>query len=442
MKRLTVYLTFFACMAASYGLFAQDSLYYRNLVKLLASEECRGRGYSFSGDRIAADQLVAEMQRLGLKNWNSSYFQTVPMAMNLFEGEACIRFDTQDSSLQLFDNVQFAAYSRGLKGSFKVKTLKTENLEEVLAASGNAYRNLFVCIDISGLDSKDSAQNALLKAVNQCASNNDLHALGYILVSEKLPGWHIGFGQYPKEHTVINVCKNALKKMPKQVDIALDQRFEKEYHSQNICAFIEGKTCPDSFFVFSGHYDHLGKFGNNYTFFGANDNASGTAMVMDLARHYSLPENRPDYSIAFLLFTGEEVGLLGSFYNSEHPLFPLENIKMLINLDMVGTNEEGITVVCAPSFQKDFDILTRINEEKHYLTKVNPRKATANSDHYPYFKKGCKTFFIYGMGHSGRYHSRYDVLEDMSMGNYSGLFRLLTDYIDTQRVVPTEPSIQ
>ena len=436
MKRLILFLLCGMAILAIRPANAQDSLYYRNMVFRLASDSFKGRGYSFAGDQIAARFLSGEMQRLGLRSWTPYYRQPVPINMNLFEGDAHVHFDTQDSDLVLFDNVEFMAYSSGVKGTFKVKTLPVEKLRKAIRHAGRKYRDCFVCVDISGLNPKDSVQNELLKLANQTFMNNPLQARGYIIVSEKLSGWHIGYGQYPKSHTTINVLKRCLSQLPNQVEISLDQSFANPYNSQNICGYIEGSQCPDSFYVFTGHYDHLGKFGRNYTCYGANDNASGAAFVMDLARHYSLPENRPAYSIAFLLFTGEEVGLLGSFHYCEHPLFPLDKVKFLINLDMVGTNEDGITVVCAPDFQEDFDLLTNFNEKNSYLKKVAPRKATANSDHYPFYKKGCRTFFIYGMGKSGRYHSQYDTPEALSFGNYPGLFRLLTDYISAHKPAP------
>ena len=436
MKRLILFIFCCTALSAIRPANAQDSIYYRNLVYRLASDSFKGRGYSFAGDQIAARFLSSEMQRLGLKSWTPDYRQPVPIKMNLFEGDARIRFDTQDSDLVLFDNVEFMAYSCGAKGTFDVKTIAVKKLPKAIGKAGNKYQNCFVCIDISGLNPKDSVQNELLKLANQTFMNNPLQARGYIIVSEKLLGWHIGYGQYPKNHTTVNVLKRCLEKLPGKVEISLDQSFANPYNSQNICGYIEGSQCPDSFYVFTGHYDHLGKFGRNYTCYGANDNASGAAFVMDLARHYSLPENRPAYSIAFLLFTGEEVGLLGSFHYCEHSLFPLDKVKFLINLDMVGTNEDGITVVCAPDFQEDFDLLTNFNEKNSYLKKVAPRKATANSDHYPFYKKGCRTFFIYGMGKSGRYHSQYDTPEALSFGNYPGLFRLLTDYISAHKPAP------
>ncbi len=434
MKRFLSFLLFLGCLNAFHPVFGQDENYYREMIRTLTSEEFKGRGYSFGGDHVAAQFIAEEMRKYNLMSWTPDYMQPVPIDMNLFEGDAFVHFDTQDSAMELFDNVQFMAYSCGVKGKFPVKTVSVKALEKAAKNPGSLYKDCFVCVDISGLDPKDSVQKALLNTADQVFINNPLQAKGYIIVSEKLLGWHIGHGQQPKGHTSINVLKRCLSKLPKNVEISLDQRFEKDYPSQNVCGFIEGKVRPDSFLVFTGHYDHLGKFGNDYTFYGANDNASGAAFVLDLARHFSMPENHPDYTMVFICFTGEEAGLLGSFHFCENPLFPLENIKMLINLDMVGTNENGITVVCAPAFPDEFEKLTRINEEHQYLTKVASRKPTANSDHYPFFKKGCKTFFIYGMGESGRYHSKYDVLEALSIGNHPGLFRLLTDFMDTYKI--------
>ena len=442
MKRLKVIgLSFVCALLAVCSVQAQDSLYYRSWVGKLASEDCRGRGYSGGGDRIAAQLIVDEWRRLGLQHWTEDYLQPLNFSMNLYEGEATVSFDTQDTAMVLFENVQFEPYSHGVKGTFKVKNVPVSKMVALYKA-GKTFENQFVCFDISALDSKDSSDKLYLDAVQELCFQNYFKAKGYIIVSEKLRGWHIGYGKYEKSHTVINVCKSALKKMPRKVTVALDQRFEAKYSSQNICAFIPGKSHPDSFIVFAGHYEHLGQFGKDYTFYGANDNASGAAFVIDLARHFSQPENQPDYSIAFLHFTGEEEGLWGSFYYCEHPLFPLENIKALVNLDMVGTGEEGITVVCATAFPQIYNTLTAINGEKHYLSKVASRGPAANSDHYPFYKKGCPAVFIYGMGQSGRYHRRHDTLEAMSLGGYTGLFRLMVDFVQWFQLTGGLPAVE
>src|SRR5690606_14083057 len=88
---------------------------------------------------------------------------------------------------------------------------------------------------------------------------------------------------------------------------------------------------------------HIGGQGRDVYFPGANDNASGTTMLLELAEHYS--QNPPDYSIVFMAFAAEEAGLLGSFHYTQNPFFPLQRIRFLINLDLLGTGDDGMMAV-------------------------------------------------------------------------------------------------
>src|SRR5699024_7952717 len=100
---------------------------------------------------------------------------------------------------------------------------------------------------------------------------------------------------------------------------------------------------PEEVVVVSAHYDHLGtKDGKIY--YGADDDASGTAAVMQVARAFKKAVNqgfRPRRSLLFLHVTGEEKGLLGSKYYTENPLFPLKNTVANINTDMIGRIDEA-----------------------------------------------------------------------------------------------------
>ena len=72
------------------------------------------------------------------------------------------------------------------------------------------------------------------------------------------------------------------------------------------------------------------------------DGATGVPLNAELAAHYARPENQPAYSVVFLLFGAEEAGLVGSRYFVAHPLVPLPRIKFLVNLDLLGTGEDGV----------------------------------------------------------------------------------------------------
>ena len=241
--------------------------------------------------------------------------------------------------------------------------------------------------------------------------------------------WHVSNANKVRGFVTVIVRSPKLTEDSQTITIEVKNRFKPDYRTQNVIGWIEGSSVPDSFLVVTAHYDHLGQMGRKVYFPGANDNASGTAMVMDLARHYSLPENRPAYSMVFMAFSGEEAGLLGSTYDVEHPLFPLDKIAFLVNLDMVGTGDEGITVVNATAFQSDFDDLETINDERNFLPDISPRGESCNSDHCPFYKKGVPSFFIYTRSKIyNEYHSVKDRAEDLPLNGYDGLFRLLVQF--------------
>jgi Zn-dependent M28 family amino/carboxypeptidase len=152
-------------------------------------------------------------------------------------------------------------------------------------------------------------------------------------------------------------------------------------------------------------------------------------MLLNLAEYYSKKENQPKYSIAFMAFSSEEVGILGSKYYSEHPLFPLNKIKFLFNLDMVGSGEGGITLVNSTVFEKEFNLLNTINDDKKYLIKLNKRGETANSDHYFFYKNGVKCFFIYSNWPTSEYHNPMDKAETLPLNAFENIFKLLRDFV-------------
>jgi aminopeptidase YwaD len=219
-----------------------------------------------------------------------------------------------------------------------------------------------------------------------------------------------------------------LKKLKTQLEI--ESKFIPEHATQNVIGYISGSVHPDSFLVFSAHYDHLGQMGSQTFFPGANDNASGCAMLLTLARHYALAANKPKYSIVFIAFAGEEAGLVGSGYFTQHPVFPLKAISFLLNMDIMGTGDEGITVVNGTVFKKEFDTLKEISDSGNLLKEVKIRGKAANSDHYHFSEKGVRAMFIYTMGGIKAYHDVYDKAETLPLTKFEELFQLITRFAD------------
>ncbi len=231
-------------------------------------------------------------------------------------------------------------------------------------------------------------------------------------------------------HPAFQMVKKDLDPAAKTATFRVDAKLIKGYPSQNVIGYVPGKKFPDQFVVISAHYDHLGRMGKEAAYFpGANDNASGTTLMLELARHYVLPENQPDYSIAFMAFGAEEAGLIGSRYYTEHPLFPLSQIKFMINLDLLGTGEEGMMVVNGTRLPEEFDRLTALNNQHNYLPKLQKRDNAPNSDHYFFTRKGVKAVFIYLMGGPKFYHDIYDRPETLPLTKFSEAFGLIRDFV-------------
>ena len=199
------------------------------------------------------------------------------------------------------------------------------------------------------------------------------------------------------------------------------------YQSQNVCGYIPGET--DTMIVFTAHYEHLGMNGDTI-FYGAHDNASGTAAVMDLARMANLQRGR--YTYVFLLFGGEESGLVGSRYFVENPLIQFSKVKLLVNIDLFCGGDDGLMVVNANGRETTHyvDLLQRINDLHGYAKKIGRRDNAANSDHY-WFTSECPAIFIYTLGGPfGGYHSPTDTCEGCGLANYHRHMTLLRAFLE------------
>jgi Zn-dependent M28 family amino/carboxypeptidase len=251
-------------------------------------------------------------------------------------------------------------------------------------------------------------------------------AKGLIRLSDSKLTWSVSKQQSPIAQFIVN--RGAWVDGATSIEADVKAEFEQKHRTQNVLAFVEGSQDPDKFIVFTAHYDHLGKMGKEVTFRGANDNASGVSMLLNLAKHYSIPENQPRFSMAFIAFAGEEAGLLGSMHYVENPIFSLKDIEFLINLDILGTGDAGITVVNGAVHTTEFEVLKGINEQKGYLKQVKKRGKAAISDHYPFSEAGVPCFYIYTMGGIKAYHDIYDVPKTLPFTEFEDVFRLITDF--------------
>lgn len=362
---------------------SQDTTYTRAVIKKLCSKDLFGRGYVNDGVGKAAAYLQAELKTIGLKPFSKKGFsQPFSFSVNTFPKRMYVKLDGRE----LVPGLHYIV-SPGSKG---VST---------------AYQ----------LFKKDS--------VTYGATDGRREAPFSVVLKKKLT---FSVADQASDNTVIELLKDSFPHELKNIEVMMDNLVIPEYKNQNLCGYVKGTLQPDSFVVFTAHYDHLGGMGAGTFFPGANDNASGVSLVLNLARYYKAHPAK--YSVAFILFAGEEAGLLGSRYYTEHPLFPLERIKFLTNLDLLGTGNEGIMVVNATVFKPQFEKLKAINETKQYVTQVKQRGKAANSDHYWFAEKGVPCFFIYTMGGIQAYHDVFDRPETLPLTDYVDIFKLLVDF--------------
>lgn len=205
----------------------------------------------------------------------------------------------------------------------------------------------------------------------------------------------------------------------KQANIAVEIDHNR-FPSQNIIGWIEGKNpeLKNEFVLIGAHYDHIGiasrpNSQNDSIMNGADDNASGTAGVLAIAKAFALGKTKPERSVIFMLFTGEEKGLIGSNYYVNHPLFPLEKTVAMINLDMIGRNGSDTVYVEGAKYNPDLSQIAINSVEKFGLKRfVMQQDLYQASDHYSFFKKGISAIGFTSGLHKD-YHTASDNPEDI-----------------------------
>lgn len=279
----------------------------------------------------------------------------------------------------------------------------TRQYRQVFTHSVNTFNGV-ARLSLNGtnlLSGKDFIVHPGSRGINGVGQLQPLDSIRWIdaanrLVIEKADKLTWGVSTTQDNYTVCQVVGTALPKHPTHYEISLDATLINSFASPNIIGYVPGMAVPDSFLVVTAHYDHLGKLGTTVQsepaiFYGANDNASGVATLLSLAGHFAQKPLR--YSMLFIAFAGEEAGLLGSKHFAQKPLVPLNKMRFLVNLDLLGTGDEGIMVVNATEFTAEFALLENLNKQQRQpLVKVGKRGKAANSDHHWFTEAGVPRF--------------------------------------------------
>ena len=400
---------------------AQDLAQYKKVVKELSSSKYQGRGYARDGANKAGKYLEKQFRLAGVDAVARQHFT---LDINTFPGKMKLSVDGRKMVAGMDFTIR--EYSPGAHGTYKLYHIDTlnynsEKIFRDLALPEN--KDAFVVCDFwftykhredfQKLQSAGGAPNA-----------------GLVLTWDEEPlKFYKAYGEKVIDKPVIWLLSKQIPRGSKSITVDIDNEFLKDYRCFNVIASVEGVS-HDSCYVFTAHYDHLGNLGRKVFYPGANDNASGTATIVTLAAHYA--KTKPKFDMLFIAFSGEDANLRGSEYYAQHPVLPMNRIKFLINVDMIGDNNPVQYCETSDQGQRAYELFERINAQKHYFKSLNHGKLAANSDHYPFAKRGIPCIFLENQQGDAFpfYHTPMDSWNNAVFDSYEPVFKLITDFIE------------
>lgn len=449
-------------------------------LSIIASEQMQGRETGTEGQRRAAIYISGEFQKTGLKspaglqNFQQKYllYRDSIISQELVIGpeelkpakDFVLLTGSQLSQSADIDQVIFAGYGiddekysdytgRDVKGKVVVVFTGEPISKEGYLISGTQIPSAWsfgFTRKISAAAAKGAAgiiitnprMTSLPRSYTRYAGRNNLFLPGpdaeqKLLAAYVVPSIlsHIFTGEQIKQ-----ILDFAGKSRPmnhlairsgKKIHVAyVKKRFS--VYASNIIGFIEGSDLKDQYVVITGHYDHLGVH-DGQIYFGADDDGSGTAGVIEIARAFKKAKDEgygPRRTVVCMLVSGEEKGLWGSEYYSEHPIFPLDKTTVNLNTDMIGRIDPGrkygdstnyVYVIGNDKLSSDLDPIIKSVNEKYLNIELDfkfndpndPERIYYRSDHYNFARKGVPIIFYFDGIHKD-YHKPTDTVEKIN----------------------------
>ena len=398
---------------------AQDLAHYKKIVKELSSAKYQGRGYAEDGANKAGRWIAKEFAKVVA---DEVVCQPFKLNINTFPGKMDVRIDGK----KLVPGVDFTLreFNPGIKGEFNLYYIDTlnYNVDKVFADLATPqYKGAFVVCDFM-FTYKHMADFKKLQSKKDCSCS------GFLYTWETPLKFYKAYGETVREKPIIWVTPD-FPKDAKCIKVDIENEFLADYECFNVIAKVEGKR-HDSCYLFTAHYDHLGKLGKKTYYPGAHDNASGTATIITLAAYYA--QNAPEYDMYFIAFSGEDANLRGSEWYVEHPLVPLGQIRYLFNLDMVADNNPEQYCEVSNEGMAGFSLFEKINAEEGYFKALDRNELAENSDHYPFAYRNVPCiFFMNEHGDAFKfYHTVHDTWKNSIFINYEPTFKLIKDFIE------------
>ncbi|GGI57597.1 M20/M25/M40 family metallo-hydrolase [Winogradskyella haliclonae] len=427
-------------------------------IKILASDDFLGRKPGTLGEKKTTEYIKSQLEELNVSpGYGDSYFQDFTIKKVKY-------LDCSDLKLSIGDENNLYKFKKEFYASTSFKLnedVEIENAEMVFAGFGIVAPNNnwddYKDADVKGkvvvvlnndpgfyMDNpnlfrgKQPTFYGSLKYKKKEAFNKG--AIGLLIVHDELIGFDtfnsqkdaplfvegeeelasdgLQFSGYITTSIMKDLMpnsdyeKNALDEnfqissLNSKVSLSLKSTATDFIKTKNVIGFIEGSERPNEYVLYTAHWDHIGtrdaSLGKDSIYNGAVDNASGTAMQLEVANAFKKLNNRPKRSIVFLFTSAEEMGLLGAEYYANHPVYPLNKTVCVINADASFTVERMKTVINVIEGFTEMDTLVNIAASKlgREIYKGNgempPNNVFKRSDHYPFVKKGVPAVWNIG----------------------------------------------
>lgn len=448
----------------------------------LASDSLKGRETGTEGQKMAAEYIAEEFRKAGLQPFNksnSNYFQE----FNLYQSEAAFGylFTDKDSFFVNYiskDKPRLSGLEymivpdiQSIPNSFPVNTaavIRPESLNELNETaqrlSEKNCKTVFVITEPKSL-------RPLLKRYKQSLRANDIikEDKGESFKTIEKLSAKTGFIFIPESdfQQILKINSEEQSEMfnsetNESFHLSLKNSFtarkDTVIATENVLGCIEGVN-KDEYIVITAHYDHIGESSQGINY-GADDNASGTAALIELAKAFSELESKPERTVVFVAFSAEELGLLGSKYFTQSDIFKVEKCILNINMDMIGKSIKYNVITAIAGREKDsFREDTTQREDYVYVngygnhTKKLIRKSKKQarkkydfkvdrtpgllvrliykraSDHYHFAEKGVPVL-VFFTGLHPDYHTPRDTPDKIDYENLSIISNIIYDLIN------------
>ncbi|MDQ3277866.1 MAG: M28 family peptidase [Bacteroidota bacterium] len=431
MKKMLILLLFGSTLQAFAQKVAKPEPYAKTITAadakkhlyILASPEMEGRETGMEGQRKAAAYIEAYFKQLGLEPGSSEGYQ---QAYKLY----------QDSLLSTALEVNGNPFELDKDFSpMATNIAATHKLSEVVVLGAKATDSL--------ANANLTGKMVMVVGQGNAAFYNQLAKKGpavILAVSSNFPASRATNrrgrqGIYAFRNTVapqqFSISENVAKAIAGQAydavkaanssvqvakaDVLLDVKKQSSFlPASNVVGVLPGTDLKDEYVVISAHYDHVGII-NGQIHYGADDDGSGTVGVMEIAEAFAKAKKEgkgPRRTMVFLAVSGEEKGLLGSEYYSNHPLFPMEKTTVNLNIDMIGRSDPDrkagdstnyVYVVGDDKVSSDLKPISEGQNKKYvkmeldykYNDPNDPNRIYYRSDHYNFAKNGVPIIFYY-----------------------------------------------